>query len=171
LLSPFERAAAGTRTARYLALGAPSDVAEAVALLRPLTAVCDIADLAREARWDAPAAGRLYYKVGEAFGFERLRAAAAAIPARDSYERQAVRELVLEMLTEQAARVQAIMATAKRPPADLEGAIAAWTGPRRALVDRARRVMEEIEETAEGWSLAKLAIANAAVRAATARTG
>jgi hypothetical protein len=35
-------------------------------------------------------------------------------------------------------------------------------------VDRARAVIDEIEQTADGWSFAKLTIANAALKAASA---
>ena len=93
-----------------------------MAALRPLTATTDIADLARAARWDVIATARLYHAVGDAFGFDRLRAAAASISSRDPYERQAVRELILDMVSEQTARVRTIMALSKRTAAD-SGAI------------------------------------------------
>jgi glutamate dehydrogenase len=166
LLSPFERAAAAARVERFGQAGAPRLLAETIAALRALTAAAEIADLAKAAKWDILAAARLYHAVGEAFGFDRLRAAAAGITGRDPYERQAVRELILETVGEQTARVRAIMALNKKPPADVGTAIAAWSTPRAAAVERASALIEQIEQTADGWSFAKLTIANAALRAA-----
>ena len=148
--------------------GAPSDLAEAVAALRPQTTIVDITDLARAARRDAPQTARLYHAVGESFGFERLRAAAAGVVSRDAYERQAIRELVLEIANEQAARVQAVMAGARKGTQDLKGAIAAWTLPRQTAVERGLAVIRDIEAAADGWSFPKLSIATAAVKAAGA---
>jgi glutamate dehydrogenase len=168
LLSPFENAAAAARMRRFMEAGAPADLAEAVAALRPQTTAVDIADLAAGARWDAPQTARLYHAVGEAFGFERLRAAAAGIAARDDYERQAVRELVLEIANEQAARVRAVMAGVRRGPHDVRATIASWIEPRKASVDRGLLVIADIEAAADGWSFPKLSIATAAVKAAAA---
>jgi glutamate dehydrogenase len=167
LLSPFEQAATAARVKAFTDAGAPKDIAEAVAALRPLTATTDIADLAKAARWDVLATASLYHAVGEAFGLDRLRAAAASIRGRDPYERQAVRELILDMVGEQTARVRAIMTLAKRPPADMATAIEAWVEPRKATVARANAVIDEIDQTADGWSFAKLTIANAALKAAS----
>ena len=169
LLSPFEQGVAASRARVFTEAGAPPDLAETVAMLRPLNAATDIADLARAARWDVLATARLYHGVGEAFGFERLRAAAASIRGRDPYERQAVRELILDMVGEQAARTRAIMVLVKRPPSDMRTAIGAWVEPRKASVDRAAAVLAEIETAADGWSFAKLTISNAAVKAASAQ--
>jgi len=168
ILSPFERDAAKARAKGFMDHGAPRDVAECVALLRPLAAVADISSLAKAARWDILSAARLYYSVGSAFGFDRLRTAAAAIPGRDAYERKAVRELLLELLSEQAGRTRAVMALSKRPVEDPSPLIAAWSQPRRAAVDRARAVIADIEGAAEGWSFAKLTLANAAIRSCAA---
>jgi glutamate dehydrogenase len=168
LLSAFERAAADARARAFVAVGAPPHLAETVAMLRPLTATTDVADLARTARWDALSAARLYHAVGEAFGFERLRAAAASIRGRDPFERQAVRELILEMFNEQAQRVRVIAATSKRPPTSSKEAVDGWTASRRSGVDRALGMLAEIEQSPDGWSFAKLTLCAAAIKAAAA---
>jgi glutamate dehydrogenase len=171
LLSPFEQGVVETRAKSFIEAGAPRELALAVAALRPLTATTDIADLAKAARWEVIPAARLYHAVGSAFGFDRLRAAAASISGRDPYERQAVRELILDMVGEQTARVRAIMALAKRPAPDVATAIDGWVEPRKPAVERARAVIDEIEQSAGGWSFAKLTIANAALKAASAQAG
>ena len=169
LLSPFEQQVVDARAKGFIDAGAPRDLAQTVAALRPLTATTDIADLAKAARWEVIPAARLYHAVGSAFSFDRLRAAAASISGRDPYERQAVRELILDMVGEQTARVRAVMALAKRPAPEVGAAIDAWVEPRKAAVERARAVIDEIEQTAGGWSFAKLTIANAALKAASSQ--
>ena len=168
LLSPFEQQAVTARAQGFIDAGAPRRLAETVAGLRPMTATTDIADLAKAARWGVIPTARLYHAVGEAFGFDRLRAAAASISGRDPYERQAVRELILELVGEQTSRVRAVMTLAKKPAPEAVDAIAAWSEPRKAAVERARAVIDDIDQTAEGWSFAKLTIANAALKAASA---
>ena len=170
LLSPFEQKMVQARAQSFIDLGAPKVLAETVAALRPLTATTDIADLARAARWDVIATARLYHAVGDAFGFDRLRAAAASISSRDPYERQAVRELILDMVSEQTARVRTIMALSKKTAADPGAIIGLWSEPRKAAVERANGLIDEIEQTAEGWTFAKLTIANAALKAAAVQS-
>jgi glutamate dehydrogenase len=75
------------------------------------------------------------------------------------------------MVGEQTARVRAIMALAKRPAPDVATAIDGWVEPRKPAVERARAVIDEIEQSAGGWSFAKLTIANAALKAASAQAG
>ncbi len=168
LLSPVEQAMAESRARRFVEAGAPPHLAASIAALRALTATADIADLAKAGRWEVLATARLYHAVGEAFGFDRLRAATGGLGGRDPYERQAVRELILEMVAEQTARVRAIMADARKG-ADPKDAIAAWSTPRQSAVARARAVIDDIEAAGGGWSFAKLTIANAAVKAASAQ--
>ncbi len=167
LLSPFEQQVVNARAKTFIEAGAPRDLAQTVAALRPLTATTDIADLAKAAKWEVIPAAKLYHAVGEAFGFDRLRAAAASISGQDPYERQAVRELILDMVAEQTARVRAVMALAKRPAPDVATAIAGWVEPRKAAVERAKSVIDEIEQTADGWTFAKLTIGNVALKAAS----
>lgn len=172
LLSPFERDAVAARTKRFVDAGAPETLAATVAALRPMTAAVSIADLARASNLDPVTAGRLYYTAGGLFGFDRLRAAAAAIRPADPYERQALRGLIVELMGEQAARAEAIATLGDdktgHGQAAAEAAVQAWIEPRRTAVERANRTIADIEQTAEGWSFAKLTIANAAVREAGA---
>ncbi|MDP8916379.1 MAG: NAD-glutamate dehydrogenase, partial [Pseudomonadota bacterium] len=109
-LSDFEREAVERRAARFTALGAPETLAREVAVLRPLTATSDIADLAKSARRPVPAVARLYHQTGEAFGFDRLRAAASGVARTDHFERLAVRRLIEDMLCEQSAMARAVIA-------------------------------------------------------------
>ncbi|HYE43976.1 MAG TPA: NAD-glutamate dehydrogenase domain-containing protein, partial [Caulobacteraceae bacterium] len=173
-LSEFEQQAVAQRAAGFVELGAPEDLAHAVAVLRPLTATSDVADLARDVNWPVAAAARLYHQVGALFHFDRLRTAAGSLPSGDHYERMASRRLIEDMLTEQADLTRAVARSAT-PGAGASGrsardAVNDWIGERDAQVEQARRTVEEIEH-AGAWTFAKLTIVNSALRelAASAR--
>ena len=175
LLSPLEREVALKRVEGFVALGAPRDLAESLGMLRPLTATSDVADMARAAGWDILPAGRIYHQTGALFGFDRLRAAAGSIDAADAYERQAVRQLIVDLLTEQAAVARSVMAASVRDSgctSDEEAfaAVKAWAEQRPQPVQQAADLIAAIEAAADGWSFAKLTIVNSAIRqlAATA---
>jgi len=176
ILSPFERDAANELARRFVDAGAPEDVAATVAALRPMTAAVNVADLAHAAKLEPVSAGRLYHTAGGVFGFDRLRAAAAAIHPSDPYERQALRGLIVELIVEQLARAKAIVGPPEkdkgkgkaRDLADVDAALETWIAPRRAMVERARGVIADIESGGGGWTFAKLTIANAALKEAGA---
>jgi glutamate dehydrogenase len=176
LLSPLERGVTEARVQRFVDLGAPRKLAERVGALRPLTSTSDVADLALSAGWSFLAAGRIYHQTGAMFGFDRLRAAAGALAGGDEYERQAVRQLIVDFLAEQAAITRSVMAGAERDAGaagdgQARQAVEAWIPPRQALVEQAAALIGDIEALGEGWSFAKLTIAGGALRqlAATAQ--
>jgi len=155
--------------AAWIKAGAPKDLAHAVALYRPLAPTVTLADLARRVDWPVTPTARIYHAVGGAFGFDRLRAAAGARPSADAYERLAVRRLIEDMLAEQAALAQAVIAYAGRPDAGethdaAKAAVASWSGLHAEAVRFARDTIGGIEKEGGGWSFAKLTIANAALR-------
>ncbi|MGH6971348.1 MAG: NAD-glutamate dehydrogenase domain-containing protein, partial [Caulobacteraceae bacterium] len=173
VLSSFEQRALARRSALWVRAGAPKDVAHEVALYRPLSVTAVLADLARERDWPIEAAARLYHRVGGDFGFDRLRAAAAARPAADAYERLALRRLIEDLLEEQAALAKAVMDHAGRASAALDdsaarAAVRGWSALHAAAVGAAKTTIGEIEKEGGGWSFAKLTIANAALRALAA---
>jgi glutamate dehydrogenase len=176
ILSPFEREVAAARARTFVDAGAPDALAAVVAALRPMTAAVPIADLAHAAKLEPVSAGRLYHAVGGVFGFDRLRAAAAAIQPSDPYERRALRGLIVALIGEQLSRAKAIAeapgqrTTGKRKArslADTDAVIDAWIAPRRPLVERARRIIADIEGGGS-WTFAKLTIATAALKEAAA---
>ena len=176
LLSPLEREAARARIQGFVDLGAPLALAESIGALAPLTSTSDVADLALAAGWGFLAAGRIYHQTGAVFGFDRLRAAAGGLSAGDSYERQAVRQLIVDFLAEQAAITRSVMAGAERDAGtggdeEARRAVLAWVPPRQAMVDQASALIADIEALSEGWSFAKLTIVGGAMRqlAATAQ--
>ena len=176
LLSPLERGNAERRAQGFIDLGAPKALAVSIGALRPLTSTSDVADLALSAGWAVLAAGRIYHQAGAVFGFDRLRAAAGALMASDPYERQAVRQLIEDLLSEQAAITRSIMASAKRDTGaaseeEARAAVMDWAPARQLQVDQAAALIADIESLGDGWSFAKLTIVNGAMRqlAATAQ--
>jgi glutamate dehydrogenase len=168
VLSTFEHETVERRIANYVALGAPEALAREVAVLRPLTATTDIADLAAAARRTVPAAARLYHQTGAVFGFDRLRYAAGGVARGDHFERLAVRRLIEDMLAEQRALTEAVISSAPPHAGDsnesARAAVEGWISGREAQARRALRNVEEVEASGGGWSFAKLTIANAALR-------
>jgi glutamate dehydrogenase len=175
VLSRFEQARLQARIEAFTALGAPADLARAVALLRPTVATADVGDLAREAGWSAPAMARLYHQVGAAFDFDRLRAAAGGVPSQDRFDRMAVRRLTQDLMAEQLVLTRAVArsadASAGADEASAERAVDAWIGPRLAVVEGVRASVDEIEASGAGWTFAKLTIANATIREIAATAG
>ena len=169
VLSPLEQAAVQHRVAQLIKVGAPVDLARAVAVLQPMTIAGDLVDLAEVSSWPLASVARLYHAVGESFGFDRVRQAAGAYAVGDSFERMALRRLIEDLLVQQSDLTRTVMAFCGGPQAGEDAAHAhhacsAWTQMRHGKADVARRTIDEIEASAGGWSFAKLTIANAALR-------
>jgi glutamate dehydrogenase len=175
VLSRFEQDRLQARIDAFRAVGAPDDLARAVAFLRPTVATADIGDLAREAGWDAPSMARLYHQVGAAFDFDRLRVAAGAVPSQDRFDRMAVRRLVGDLKDEQLVLTRAVArscdAGCGKDEMTAERAVDAWIGPRLSVVEGVRASVDEIESSGAGWTFAKLTIANATIREIVAAAG
>jgi glutamate dehydrogenase len=168
ILSPVEQAAVDARARQLIEAGAPEALAQDVAVLQPLTTVGDLVDLAEGSSWALPNVARLYHAVGEAFGFDRVRAAAGAYSVGDNFERTALRRLIEDLLLEQAGLTRTVMAFIGGPKAgdsadNAREATASWAALHRDKADLTRRTVDEIEASGD-WSFAKLTIANAALR-------
>ncbi len=171
VLSRFEQKRLADRLKRFADMGVGEELAQTIAMLRPLVATADIGDLAREAGWSEPRMARLYHQVGAAFDFDQLRAAAGAVPSVDHFDRLAVRRLIEDLMAEQVTVTRAV-AKASDPAvgdseATAEAAVDAWIGPRQAQVEAVRQAVDEIETSGTGWTCAKLTIANGQIRQVT----
>jgi glutamate dehydrogenase len=128
-----------------------------------------LADLARQQQWPVAPTARLYHSVGGAFGFDRLRAAGLAVSAGDAYERLALRRLMEDLQSEQAALTRSVMDYAGRSEAGetaegAKAAVSSWSALNPDQVKLARDTLAQIEKSAGGWTFAKLTVANAALR-------
>lgn len=170
-LSEFEQDRVSKRVEEFVSLGVPHDLATDIAMLLPLTATSDVADLAGDAGWAPSAVARLYHQAGASFGFDRLRAGAGTLAGTDHWERLAVRRLIEDLLDEQAYVVRAVL-TASKSGAGVSvetaaRAVSTWISGRKELVDQVRRTVEEIEQSGPNWTFAKLTIASASLRELT----
>jgi glutamate dehydrogenase len=173
LLSPLERQAVEARIGAFIAAGAPEGLARAVGGLQPLSAVSDTADLALASGWELVAAGRIYHQTGAVFGFDRLRAAAAALLGGDPYERQALRQLIEDLLHAQMTLARSVMAASARDAGGesvqaARQAVDAWAAGRPAQAKALAELIAGIEAEGDGWSFAKLTIVRGAIRLLTA---
>ena len=170
LLATYERSEADGRAKALVRAGAPKDLVGRLVVLRPLTAATDVVDMARKAKWEPPAAARIYQAVGQVFGFDRVRGAAGQLVSHgDSYERLAVRRLIEELLTEQAAATRAVIGFSRSRDAGNDAASAravvnAWAAQRKDAARTAKRTLDDALSAPGGWSFAKLTIVSAALR-------
>jgi len=168
VLSRFEQAQLEDRIQAFTTLGASLEMARDFAMLRPLVATADIGDLARAAGWPETAMAMLYHQVGATFDFDRLRAAAGALPSTDHYDRLAVRRLIEDLMTAQLALTRAVAKTSSVKVGSskeaAEQAIDVWIGPKLATVEGLRASVDEIEASGSGWTFAKLSIASGQLR-------
>ena len=175
VLSRFEQGRLDDRVRGFIAQGIPEAMAREVALLRSQVAVADVGDLAREADWPAPCMARLYHQVGAAFDLDRLRFAAGQVPSADHFDRLAVRRLIQDFMVEQMVLTRAVARASDpkvgRSEATAEAAVDAWIGHRLEVVEAMRASVDEIEQSGQGWTFAKLTIANATIREVAASAG
>jgi glutamate dehydrogenase len=169
ILSEFEQGVVNDRAQAFVAAGAPEALARSVAALRPLISLTDIADLAERSSWPLQASARLYIQVGAVFGFDRLRAAAGGLSAGDYFDRMAVRRLIEDLMAEQSELARAVAAASPltvgaNGKAARQAVQAFISGPRAPVFEQVKKTMDEIEQSGQGWSFAKLTIANAALR-------
>jgi glutamate dehydrogenase len=169
VVSAVEKTAIEARTGQLIEAGAPEPQARTAAVLQALTGAADLVDLAEASSWPLPNVARLYHATGAAFGFDRLRAAAAGYSVGDAFERTALRRLIEDLLAEQAQLARGVMefadgAQAGQDARHAEGAVAAWAALRRETAQVACRTLDEIEAAGGAWTFAKLTIANAALR-------
>ena len=175
VLSRYEREQLEVRIAAFTGFGASKAMARDFAMLRPMVATADIGDLAREAGWPEPAMATLYHQVGAAFDFDRLRAAAGAVPSVDHFDRLAVRRMIEDMMNEQVVLTRAVArstdVSAGATELSAERAVDRWIGPRLKTVEGVRASVDEIEASGSGWTFAKLTIANSAIREIASAAG
>ena len=169
LLSRFEQRIVARRIKAFRRIGAPNAVASNLATLAMLTTACDLADMARAADWPIRTAAQLYHQAGSAFGFDRLRAAAGALNAADSFERLAVRRLIEDLVVEQTALTRKLIdfsgdREAVDTAAEAKSLVRAWTALHADAAETCEAAFESVENAAGPWSFAKLTIAAAALR-------
>ncbi|MFJ5368011.1 NAD-glutamate dehydrogenase [Bosea sp. CER48] len=148
-------AASQARLARIAVLtseGVPEVLATRVASLPALAEATDIVDIAERSKRKIGDVARIHFGIDALFGLSSLKAAAAAVPATDDYERLA-RERALETLDDaHSALTQEASASGKG-----EGTLESWLAERGEEAERTRTTVNAI--VSSGLTLPKLMVA------------
>ena len=175
IVSGFERSRLDERAAGLIAHGAPDALARRASALRPLISATDVIDLARSIDWPVLPAAMVYHRVGEAIGFDELRAEAGRVSTPDHWDRVATRRLIEDFMGEQALVARAVMQAADAAGGSLgagrdapdgtwaEACVEAWLTANEDVAGRAQGALAELSASGP-WSYAKLAIANTQLR-------
>ncbi len=167
LLSPSDRVQLGSRIAGLTGKGVPEGLARrAASLVSWLAPALDNVRIARELVLSPLRAARFYFAVGDRFGFDRIREAAAKLS-----QDKAIDKLAISAITDDLASLQAQLT--RRIVGSVEGqvepaaAIAVWVEGRRPAVARAEQLMAELRSV-ESPTLDMLVVSNRALRAMAA---
>jgi glutamate dehydrogenase len=170
-LSPLVLGRVETRAEKYLAAGAPADIAHDVALVRALASARETVEIAEQTKWPLKAALVVQHQVGEQLGLDRMRSAARDLEPRDHWDRLALQRVADDLPRQQSelsiAAIRMAQKTGVNPAGiDREAAgklVAGWIAPRKDLADRLMQPMGAFDRQG-GWSLAKLVLLGDAVR-------
>jgi glutamate dehydrogenase len=140
-------------------LEVPDPRARRVAEQAFLLSGCDVVSIAHE--FDRPIrnVGRLYFAVGERFGLDWLREAAATLEARPYWEKRALDAMIEDLYGYHAALVRSMLHGHPADPRTIEG----WCQRRGPAVDQVRRTIDDLRTVGE-ISVAMLAVAAGQLR-------
>ncbi len=174
-LTTLERTRAEAARDAFVAAGAPGDVALDAALLQPMTAALDVADLAERRRTPVAPTARLYRAVGAMFGFDALRAAAGSLTLDAHWDRLAMRRTIEALFDNQRALAELALAkigdvSAVQTGEDAAAQAAAWAGGLDPAVAASRATIAQLEADG-GWTFAKLTLAGAETHALVQAAG
>ncbi len=138
----------------------PRDLASRVPGLEILPAACDVARCAAVSGIGVERVGRLYFAVGESFGFDRLLRAAGQLTDPSPWQQAAVVSLSDDFYSHQAELTRRIVATA--PDGRPKAAIDAWAEGHPG-VERTRQLLDDFT-SADKVDLAMLTVAERELR-------
>ena len=174
-VSPFEQNRVATRIKRFEEHGAPAALARDISYLRPLVSSTDVIDLATDENWPLLATACLYHAFGDHFRFDSLRAAAGMLDTDAHWDRMAVRRLIEDFYAAQRDLTRSAMAhTALKGKMVMDGRetagrdwatalVISWREANAKIALRTLETLTALDES-DGWTLAKLAIANTQIR-------
>jgi glutamate dehydrogenase len=161
-LAARHRAELAERGQAWREAGVPEGLAQRIAAGPWLIAALDIVRIAADDKLEVDTAAAGYYAVGDRFGFDWLRRAAAKLSTDTAWDKLAVSAVVEELGAQQAEMTTRILGGRKKG-LDLPQALEAWAETRRPLVARAEQLMGELGALAQP-SLAMLTVASRQLR-------
>ena len=168
-MSEIESARAQARTAQFVELGAPEDLAREVAELRPLTNGLDVADLARASGWPVHPAALLHCVIGAEFGIDALREAAGTLMLDQHWDRLVVRRASEDFAEVQVRLCETAAAAIGAPNAnagndEIVAVARDWVAGIGQPAQRARAAFAELNAQGQ-WTFAKLMLIQAELNA------
>ncbi len=160
-LSPYVAEQIEQRITAYKAEGIDPDLARDVALLEPLSAACDIVDVAREADHELTSVTWVYFALGERLGLDQLREQAHTLRLSEHWERLAVRRIIDDLYHQQRSLTAAVMAGTAN--GDVRQALDLWMSEHQAVVERTSVLLAEMA-VGGALTVAKLSLASSQVR-------
>ncbi len=158
-----DRRAVADREAHYARAGAPGALARRLALMRPVAADLDIVRIALALDRPVEAVARLDYRVGDRFGLDWLRKAAARLPMTTHWDRLAS-AAVIDDLDDQQTELTRQLLAAGGEAAGEDAAIDAWIAARGPAMQRFAGLLDDLRQ-AGAVDLARLAVATRRLRA------
>ena len=144
LLSETDRVLIDQRAGEFTGQGAPAALARRIAGLGFLVPSLDIVRISRESGLPVEQIARLYFAVGERFGFDWLRRAAAQLSTDTAWDKLAVTAIVDDFFGHQSDLTTRIIDSKGRKEAgETDGLIEGWASSRRPLVARSEQLIVE----------------------------
>jgi len=163
ILSPDALTAHRTRVDGLVATGVPLDLAERIAALPVLGAATDVADIAAATGRPVLDVAKLYFALGERFGFDWLRSKAAEAKAENHWQRQAAGAIADDMWNLQS-RLAARVLGDHGADRDTAGLMEAFAGGCPGPVERVQSLMGDLRSVAH-VDIAMLAVSLRQLRA------
>ncbi|MEM7171722.1 MAG: NAD-glutamate dehydrogenase [Pseudomonadota bacterium] len=162
LVAEGDRAQLEEHAAEFVRDGAPKALAQQIASLNLLVSSCDIIRIASASGLATQDVADLYFKIGERFGFDYLRRAAAHLPTDTAWDKLAVTAIIDDFFGHQGEMASNILA-GKGKSKSLDSVVEVWTSQRKPMVDRSEQLMVELK-SAGTPDFAMLAVANRALK-------
>ncbi len=161
-LSPYVSEHVERKVQAFAREGVDGALARDVALLEPLTAACDIVDVAQLAAVDIGVVTRIYFALGNLLGLDRLRDLAYGLRLSEHWERLAVRRIIDDLYHQQRVLTDAVLLDVT-PECEVAQILDHWVDEHRAAVERASALLAEMA-VGGALSVAKLSLAGSQVR-------
>ena len=158
LISKRDQEILNKRAGEFIDQNVPKELAHRIAGLAPLGPVCDIVRIASQLGMPVLQVGRVYFNIGERFGFDWLRRAAGQLSTDTAWDKLAVTAVVDDLYGHQASLSLRILERAT-DGAKPDAVIAAWSEARRPMVTRSEQLVGELQAFGTP-DFAMLAVAN-----------
>jgi glutamate dehydrogenase len=137
--------------------GVPAELADSVARLKQLSSAFDIVRIAAARGLGIEAVARTYFQLGTRLGFDWLRAAARDIAPQGIWDRRAIRAVVDELFTDQAALTARVLDEAGGEQEDGGDPVDRWVERHRGQVEKACHLL--VDMRSQPSDLGMLAVA------------